>query len=213
MQQRKYVILALLSALSASCSVIALIIAGKPHQIAPGISVPTSMWVFPLVFVFGNIVTEIYGARVARNLVYFVFACTITAMAYNVLTAFVPYPDYWQGQEAYRTVLIQTPRIMVASVTAYFTAGQVSVWTMTLMKKLTGGRWLWSRIVVTAVISQCMDSLLFVGIAFWGIIPIAAVVEMIVSSAVLKTIMQLVGIPLSYAIVRYTKERIENVLL
>ena len=209
MQERKYIILSFLAGLSATVSVAGLIIAGKPHQVIPGAEIPTSMWLFPLIFVFGSIVTEIYGARIARWVTWATFTCTAVAVLYFALTVYVPYPDYWRNQDAYRLVLMTTPRIMVASVTAYFVASYTNIGVLVAVKKLTQGRWLWLRILLAALASQVVDSVLFVGISFLGIIPAEAIWPMIATSAVLKFCMQLAGIPVSYGVVRLVKERIE----
>ena len=210
MENRKSIVLLCLTALSATSSVAALIIAGKVHQIWPdGLSVVASMWLFPLVFVFGNIVTEIYGKRISRWVTVATFGCTLFAVGYYVFAIWLPYPEFWHHQQAYETVLIKTPRIVVASIVAYLIASNVAVLTMATTKRAMKGRWLWSRICITALVSQLLDSVLFVGIAFIGVYPLEAVVEMVITSAVLKVAIQLIGIPFSYWVVGLVKERIE----
>lgn len=205
---RRAIVLIALTSLATTTSVVGLVIAGKIHQIGPGIVVPVSMWLFPLIFVFGNITTEVYGGKLARWQVIWVYACSLLGMLYYVLAVLVPYPDYWTNQDAYRTVFLTTPRILVASAVAYVVVANVGIWVMLGVKKATEGRWLWLRIVVTAAITQTLDSLLFVGLAFGGIVPMTGLVNLMVTSSILKFGMQLIGVPLSYAIVGFVKEKI-----
>ena len=208
MQDRKNIVLVILAALSSTASVAGLVIAGKPHQIVPGASIPVSMWLFPLIFVFTSMVTEIFGATTARWVTISTFICTVVAVLYYLLCIALPAPDYWQNQEPYRVVLVTTPRIFVASVVAYLTAAYTGIGTQIAVKKLTSGRWLWLQIVIAALASQSVDSILFVGVAFGGTIPLNAIVWMVVTSAILKVGMQLAGIPVSYQVVNLVKEKI-----
>lgn len=204
---RRVAVLVALTSLSTTTSVAGLVIAGKIHQLGPGLAVPFSMWLFPLIFVFGNIVTEVYGKQVSRWLVICVFGCTVIAMAYYTLAVLAPMPSYWQHQESFRVVLGMTPRILLASLVAYVVVANVGILTMAGIKRMMHGRWLWFRVVVTAAITQTLDSLLFVGIAFALTVPWPALLSLAVTSSAIKFVMQLIAVPLSYAVVGFVKEK------
>jgi queuosine precursor transporter len=123
---------------------------------------------FPLSYVIGDVLTEVYGYARARRVIWVGFAATafMAGMAW-VVVALPPAPT-WTNQAAYETVFGQVPRIVAASMAAFWAGEFVNAYVLARMKVLTGGRHLWSRTIGSTVVGQGVDSLLFYPLAFWG---------------------------------------------
>ncbi|MBC7348249.1 MAG: queuosine precursor transporter [Clostridia bacterium] len=160
---------------------------------------------FPVSYIFGDILTEVYGYRRSRAVIWTGFgACAFMALIYWLVGVLPPAPD-WQGQDAYRQILGQTPRIVAASLAAYFCGEFANSYVLARMKILTAGKWLWTRTIGSTAVGQFVDSWLFVTLAFAGTIPTAALVHMAVSNYVFKTLYEAAATPATYAAVNYLK--------
>jgi len=154
---------------------------------------------FPLSYIFGDILTEVYGYKRSRVVVWSGFvACAFMAFIYWLVGVLPSAPD-WGNQEAYNAILGQTPRIVLASLIAYFCGEFVNSFVLAKMKILTRGRWLWTRTIGSTVGGQAVDTSLFVTIAFAGIIPPVALAHMVASNYVFKTTYEAVATPFTYA--------------
>lgn len=154
---------------------------------------------FPLAYIFGDILTEVYGFKKSRFVIWSGFvACAFMAFAYWLIGVLPSAPD-WGKQEAYNVILGQTPRIVLASLVAYFCGEFVNSFILAKMKILTDGRWLWTRTVSSTVVGQAVDTALFVVIAFTGLIPWVALLHMAVSNYVFKTCFEVAATPVTYA--------------
>ncbi|MCL6611192.1 MAG: queuosine precursor transporter [Peptococcaceae bacterium] len=154
---------------------------------------------FPLSYIFGDILTEVYGYKRSRVVVWSGFvACIFMAFIYWLVGVLPAAPD-WSNQEAYNAILGQTPRIVLASLIAYFCGEFVNSFVLAKMKIFTRGRWLWTRTIGSTVVGQAVDTSLFVTIAFAGMIPPAALLHMVISNYVFKTTYEAVATPFTYA--------------
>ncbi len=160
---------------------------------------------FPLSYIFGDILTEVYGYRQARRVIWtgFVSAGLMAAIFWAV-GALPPAPG-WEGQEAYQTILGLTPRIVAASLIAYFCGEFSNSFTLAQMKIFTRGRWLWSRTIGSTVIGEGVDTLLFVSIAFWGELPGELLLAVIISNYVFKVGFEMLATPATYGVVSFLK--------
>ena len=124
---------------------------------------------FPLAYVLGDVLTEVYGFRAARRVILLGFACNVLAVAAIQLAIRLPPADFWAGnEEAYEAVLGTTWRIFVASLCAYLVGELTNSYVLSRMKVVTGGRYLWSRTIGSSLVGQALDSTIFVTIAFAG---------------------------------------------
>ena len=162
---------------------------------------------FPLSYLIGDILTEVYGFARARRVVWTGFAALsfMAAMAW-VVVALPPAPG-WRNQAAYETVFGQVGRIVAASICAFWAGGFVNAYVMARMKLLTRGRHLWTRTVGSTVLAEGVDSLLFYPLAFWGApgFPDALVVRVALTQWALKVGWEVLLTPVTYAVVGWLK--------
>jgi len=167
---------------------------------------------FPISYVFGDILTEVYGYARSRRVIWAGFAGLAFAsfMAY-VVVALPPAP-FWKNQAAYEVAFGQAWRIAAASMVAYMCGEFVNSFTLAKMKILTRGRWLWSRTIGSTVVGEGVDSLLFYPLAFYGtgIIPDDKLPVVMLAQFVTKVGVEVLFTPFTYAIVGWLK-RAENV--
>jgi hypothetical protein len=185
------------------------IIAGKLIQVFH-LVLPAAVILFPLTYLFGDVMTEVYGYRKSRLVIWVGFACNaLMALIFLVVIA-LPYPSFWQNQNAYATVLGMTPRLVAASLAAYWAGEFSNSAILSVMKKLTGGRWLWTRTIGSTVVGQGIDTLIFVTAAFYGLVPGGVLIQMVVAQYVWKVAYEGAATPLTYLIVGWLK-RVERV--
>ncbi|KAF1086213.1 hypothetical protein SPSYN_00954 [Sporotomaculum syntrophicum] len=165
---------------------------------------------FPLTYIFGDILTEVYGYKRSRIVVWTGFlACVFMSLMYW-LVGILPAANDWQQQEAYLAILGQIPRIVIASLIAYLGGEFVNAFILAKMKIATKGRYLWTRTIGSTIVGQAVDTVLFVVIAFTGIIPANLLMYMIVSNYVFKIAFEALATPFTYAAVGLVK-KIEDV--
>ncbi|MEL7200050.1 MAG: queuosine precursor transporter [Pseudomonadota bacterium] len=156
---------------------------------------------FPLSYVLGDVMTEVYGYARARRIVWAGFAAVgFMAFMSLVVVAMPPAPG-WDNQPAYEAVFGVTPRIVFASMVAFW-AGEISnAFVMARMKVLTQGKMLWTRTIGSTVVGQGVDSLIFYPVAFLGIWTTQQVITVLITNYLLKVIWEVVLTPVTYAVV------------
>ncbi|WP_449240840.1 queuosine precursor transporter [Desulfoscipio gibsoniae] len=161
---------------------------------------------FPIAYIFGDVLTEVYGYKRSRVVVWTgFFACIIMSLVY-CLVGILPAAADWQQQNAYTAILGQTPRIVVASLVAYLCGEFINAYILSKMKIATKGRFLWTRTIGSTMVGQGVDTVLFVAIAFTGVISSNLLLYMIVSNYVFKTAFEILATPLTYAAVGFVKK-------
>ena len=162
---------------------------------------------FPISYVFGDILTEVYGYARARKVVWAGFGALAFAsfMSWAIL-AFPPAPD-WPYQAAYETVFGATPRIVLASLVAYFSGEFCNSYVLAKMKLLTEGRILWARTIGSTIVGEAVDSAIFYPVAFWGLPGWSndLVVRVMISNYALKVLWEAVMTPVTYRVVNFLK--------
>ena len=160
---------------------------------------------FPISYIFGDVLVEVYGYAQSRRIIWLGFILNIFAAATFSLVALLPPAPGWELQDAFSSILLQTPRVVLGSVVAFWCGSFLNAWVMAKMKVLTRGRHLWMRTIGSTVAGEGIDSLLFTSIAFGGAWPLALVAQVIFWNFVLKTAYEVVATPLTYFIVRRLK--------
>lgn len=164
---------------------------------------------FPLSYIFGDVLTEVYGYGRARRVIWAGFgAAALMAAVFALVGALPPAPD-WEHQEAYEAILGLTPRIVVASLVAYWAGSFANAWVMARLKLATRGRLLWMRTIASTLVGEALDTLLFVVIAFAGVLPPALLISVILSNYVFKVGVEALATPATYGVVNGLK-RAEN---
>ncbi|MBM3190649.1 MAG: queuosine precursor transporter [Chloroflexi bacterium] len=160
---------------------------------------------FPLSYIFGDVLTEVYGYARSRRVIWAGFAAALLMALVLALVGALPPAEDWRHQEAYEAILGVTPRIVAGSLIAYY-AGQFSnSWVLAKMKILTKGRWLWTRTIASTLVGEGIDTLLFVLIAFAGVLPGSLLLAVILSNYVFKCGLEAALTPVTYRVVNTLK--------
>ncbi len=165
---------------------------------------------FPLAYIFGDILTEVYGYKASRRVIYTAFFWLLMAAGMFQLVAIAPPAPEYELQESFIAILGQTPRIVVASVIAYFAGEFMNSYVLAKMKVWTAGRFIWSRTIASTVLGQALDTFLFITIAFGGLFSLDMMWALFWSVYVLKVIIEVVLTPVTIRIVIWLKQQ-ENI--
>ncbi len=201
--------LLVLTALFVTCLITANILAVKLVAAGPLI-VPAGLVIFPLSYLFGDVLTEVYGYAVTRRVIWLGFSCNLLTVVAIAIAGALPAAAFWQHQAAYDTILGGTPRLLAASFAAYLLGEFCNSYVLAKLKIATRGRWLWTRTIGSTVVGQGLDSAVFVSLAFLGTLATGDLVTTILSQWLIKTVYEVVATPLTYAIVSHLK-RVEGV--
>ena len=161
---------------------------------------------FPLTYIFGDIFTEVYGYAGSRRAIWNgFFATALMAVVAMVVVALPPSPD-WPHQAAYSLVLGFLPRIVIASLIAYWAGEFANSFVMARMKVASGGRHLWMRTIGSTAVGQAVDTVLVMLIAFAGVMSWNDIVRVIISGYISKVVYEIVMTPITYAVVNGLKK-------
>jgi queuosine precursor transporter len=162
---------------------------------------------FPLSYIFGDILTEVYGYARSRKVIWIGFvAVLLMSITFIIVGALPPAAD-WQNQDAYNKILGLTPRIVVASLIAYFAGEFSNSFTLAKLKLITNGRQLWLRTIGSTLLGQVVDTALFILIAFTGIVPNSLLWTLIVSNYLFKCGVEILFTPVTYWITGWLKQQ------
>mgnify|MGYP001231166495 CR=1 FL=1 len=165
---------------------------------------------FPLAYIFGDIFTEVYGYKRTRRIIWIGFVANILMAIVFIVIGKLPAASGWGNQAAYDVVLGWVPRIVLASILAYWLGEFINSFVLAKMKIWTKGKWLWTRTIGSTVFGELLDTVIFVLIAFWGVLPSALIISVIISNYVLKVGVEIIFTPITYLIVGFLKRR-ENI--
>ena len=163
---------------------------------------------FPIAYMLGDVLTEIWGYRTARKTIILAFLCNLFVVTCTQVGVWLPSPEYLDSiSSAYNTVYNYVPRIVVASLTGFLLGELSNAWIMEKIKKKMNGRHLWVRTIGSSIIGYIFDTVPFVLIAFLGVLSGRDIVLMTVSQYVMKiTIETLFGTPMAYVAVKYLRK-------
>ena len=162
---------------------------------------------FPLSYVIGDVLTEVYGYARARRCIWAGFAGLLFMAMMSWVVVALPPHDSWDGQAAYESVFGQVPRIVFASIVAFWCGEFVNSYVLARMKIWTEGRHLWTRTIGSTVVGQGVDSLLFYPLAFLGLFETETVVKLMITQWVLKVTWEVLLTPVTYAVVGWLKRK------
>ena len=169
---------------------------------------PAAIIIFPLSDIFGDILTEVYGYRWARRVIWLGFGCNLIFVLFSYLGQLMPAASFCSDQQAYESILGYAPRLLLASVCGYLVGEFVNSFIMAKMKVATKGRWLWARTIGSTVFGQGLDTAIFIVIAYIGtasFIPL-----MILYHWLIKVAIEALATPITYKTVNYLKRK-ENI--
>ena len=162
---------------------------------------------FPISYVFGDVLTEVYGYARSRRVIWAGFAGLAFASFMSWVVVSLPPAPFWKNQEAYEIAFGSTWRIALASMIAYFCGEFVNSFVLAKMKIATAGRWLWTRTIGSTIFGEGVDSLIFYPLAFYGtgIVPDDRLLGVMLAQFVAKVAVEVVFTPVTYAIVGWLK--------
>jgi len=183
----------ILVGLYVACEIIANVTAGRPVQLG-GLVVPSAVFIYTLTFTLVDLIHEVYGRSGTRMVVYAAFAANVVLALYSYLIIHLPAPGFFSESHAYETVFGSTPRIVCASLTAYLVSSLVDVEVYHLWRNRVQ-KWKWSRVLVSNVVSTFVDSVVFISLAFYGVLP---VIPLIKGQYLIKMAITVISLPLIY---------------
>jgi len=196
--------LVIISTLFVTCLITANIISVKMISLGPFI-VFAGVFIFPLSYIVGDVLTEVYGYRIARRVIWLGFACNLIFVIFAWVGQVLPSPPGWELQGAYESILGYAPRLLVASFCGYFVGEFVNSFILAKMKIFTKGRWLWSRTIGSTIVGEGLDTVVFTVLALIGT-PFFMPTVML-SQWLVKVLVETVATPATYAVVSYLKRK------
>jgi uncharacterized integral membrane protein (TIGR00697 family) len=172
-----------------------------------GLILPAAVIIFPISYIFGDVLTEVYGYRQARKVIWLGFVCNLMAVIAIWIAQILPAASFWDGQAAYERILGYTQRILIASFLAYLVGEFANSFVLAKMKIAMHGRFLWMRTIGSTLVGQGLDSLIFMTIAFVGTIPVGGLASAIVTQWLTKSVYEAVATPLTYSAVNFLKRK------
>lgn len=162
---------------------------------------------FPLSYIFGDILTEVYGYKKARNVIWLGFGMAFLMALVFIIVGALPAAADWGNQDAYNAILGWTPRIVLASLVAFLAGSFSNSFILSKMKIWTKGKMLWTRTIGSTVVGELIDSVLFIVIAFAGVLPTSLLLTLIISNYIFKTLVEVAFTPVTYATVKFLKKK------
>ena len=193
--------------------VVSNIIAVKLISVGP-FFLPAAILIFPVSYIFGDILTEVYGYAQARRVIWIGFGCNLMAVFIFWFSIVLPAAPFWRtgvyesaaaSQQAYQAIFGATPRILAASFLAYLVGEFLNSFVLAKMKITTRGSHLWMRTIGSTVVGQLADSGVFIFLAFYGAVPLDALVKMAGGQWLMKSVYEALITPLTYLAVKFLK--------
>jgi hypothetical protein len=180
----------------------------KVWEVGP-IQLGAGILFFPMTYLFGDILTEVYGYARSRRVVWAGFSALLFASFMSWVVLALPPAAGWQQQQAYETVFGTTPRVALASMAAYFAGEFCNSYVLAKMKIATQGRWLWSRTIGSTIAGEAVDSVIFYPLALYGVLTDELLLSVMLANYLAKVFWEIVATPLTYKVVGYLK-RVEQ---
>ena len=190
-----------------TCLLLSNLIAGKMWAVTADITLPAAVILFPLTYIIGDVFTEVYGFRKARTIIWLGFGCSFFAVLIYLVTIALPHPGYWENQEAYAVVMGTTPRVAIASFAGYLFGEFSNSFVLSKLKVVTKGKNLWLRTILSTVVGEGLDSIIFITISFWGTMENSVVLKMILFQYLFKVGYEVLFTPVTYAVVKAVKKK------
>lgn len=175
-----------------------------------GFFVPSAVVIFPISYIFGDVLTEVYGYRLTKFVIWLGFGCNLLTVVAIVVAQLLPPAPFWENQAAYDVILGYTPRLLVASFIAYLIGEFVNSYVLARLKIVTKGKWLWLRTISSTLIGEGLDSAIFITIAFASVLPTSALLSAILTQWMIKSLYEVLATPLTYLVTNFLK-RVEGI--
>lgn len=209
-KNRSFNWLTILSCLMVACYLTSNIMAVKLVDIGGITSFDAGTITFPLAYMLGDVLTEIWGFKTSKKVIYLTFLCNIFLIFFTYIGLFLPTPDYMADiDNAYATIFSYTPRILFASLIAFLFGEISNSWVMEKVKQTTNGKFLFVRTILSSAVGYAFDTVIFVIIAFIGTVPAIDIISMITMQYILKMLIEaLCSTPLAYGVIAFLKKKV-----
>ncbi|GAB7231350.1 queuosine precursor transporter [Facklamia hominis] len=202
-KQRLLTLLPLLYAAYASSLLAMNLLATKQFDLWQ-FSVTTGILVSPIAFIIQDLTTEVFGFRITKRMILTGFVILIVASLVYQLAILIPPSNFWSNQAAFASILSTTLRISLASLTAYLIGSLVNAKIMDQLKQSYPDS-LFFRAITSTIFGQLLDNLLFAFLAFWGVLPLSALISMVIGGTLFETIYEIVLYPLTRLLIRLSQ--------
>lgn len=196
----------IISILFVSSLLLSNVITGKLILIA-GWVLPGAVILFPLTYILGDVLTEVYGFQKTRLVIWLGFICNLLMAGVFTLVMAIPSPGFFESESAFAIVLGMTPRIVFASLVAYLIGEFCNSVLLSRLKILTAGRHLWLRTIGSSLAGEGLDTVIFITLAFAGTMPTGVLGQMMLFQYLFKIAYETAVTPLTYWVVGYLKRR------
>jgi len=202
---RQYKFFGFIVALYVAMQLISDVTAGKLTSVL-GFPVSVTVLYFPVTYIFADVLTEVYGYAMARRALWTVLLCSILAGLVYQLVVYLPPAEGFDADDAYRRVFGIVPRVLVGGWIAVFAGDILNNYVMAKLKVVFDGRFLWVRTISSTIVGQFVNTVLFYGIALSGVIPTDVLIEAVITGWVMKTVIEALMTPVTYAVVARLKK-------
>ena len=204
MKNKVSVLFLLTGVLFAACLLISNILASKIIMIGSW-SAPAGVLIFPIAYIINDVIAEVWGYAKARLIIWAGFGVNLLAAVFFMLAIAMPAAPFYEAQDAFSTILGSSIRIVFASLMAYLVGSFLNAFVMSKFKLMTNGKGFSFRAIISTLVGEGADSLIFICIAFIGIFPLQVILGMIVTQALLKTIYEILILPITILVVNKVK--------
>lgn len=164
-------------------------------------------FLFPLVYIVGDILSEVYGFRAARKAILTGFAMSVLAALTFWVVQISPVADGWENQEAFEAILGFVPRIVLASIAGYLVGQLLNAWVLVKIKERTREKALWLRLIGSTAVGELADTIVFCTVAFYGVITGTEFLIYVAFGYAYKTLLEVVLLPVTYPVIGWVKRR------
>lgn len=199
-------LLPIISSIFVGVLILSNILATKMIQLGPFVFDGGTL-LFPISYIFGDVLTEVYGYKQSRKVIWTGFAMLILATLNIWIIGALPAEESWTLQSDFNNILLQMPRIAIASILGYFSGEYSNSVVLSKLKVHTKGKHLWMRTIGSTLVGELLDSVIFVAVAFAGIYDTSVLIVMAFSNYLFKTCIEAVFTPITYAVIAFTKKQ------
>ncbi len=205
-EKESYSIYFLVTAItSVALLLISNVAASKLFQVG-SVILPVSVILFPLTYIIGDVLAEVYGYKKARLVILIGFLLNAFMSLFFIVCIKLPSASTWALQNEFEAILGTTPRLFIASLSAFLIGSLSNAFVLNVIKKYTKEKYLWVRTIGSTIVGELLDTLIFIAIAFYGVVPGSAILTMIISQYVFKCTYEAIATPLTYFVINKFKK-------
>lgn len=188
------------------CLIMANIFNTKLIHVYGDFSVSAGLLIFPISYIINDAIVEVYGFKKAKLVIWTGFAMNFMAVGLGMLATLFPSPADWHGEEHFNFVFGLAPRIVCASLIAFLVGSFLNAYVMSKMKIASQGKNFSVRAILSTIVGEAGDSLIFFPIAFFGLIPLRSILALVIGQVILKTVYEIIVLPITIQVVKRVKD-------